>query len=169
MLRCATAKARMKIQYLEPKIPKQMKKTLAVLAGMTLLLVVSLAFTSPDRGPGWKNLKILPQNTTEQQMDSVMEHFSVSLNVGCEFCHVKTINGTTEEWDMASDKKKHKLQAREMMKMTNELNDRYFPYGGKAADLNTALTVTCYSCHNGRKEPLVKPKPAATDSTRKAP
>lgn len=155
------------MRYLEAKIPKQMKKTFAVLAGMTVLLTVSLAFTNADRDPGWKNLKILPQNTTGQQMDSVMEHFSISLNVGCEFCHVKTVKGGNEEWDMASDKKKHKLQAREMMKMTNEINDRYFPYGGKAADLNTALTVTCYSCHNGHKEPMVKP--AAADSTKKTP
>lgn len=118
---------------------------------------VSLAFTKGD-DPGWKNLKILPKHTTVHQMDSIMEHFSISLNVGCEFCHVKTMNAANEEWDMASDKKKHKLVAREMMTMTNAINDKYFPYGGPADSLSTALTVTCYSCHNGNKEPLVKPR-----------
>lgn len=120
------------------------------------MAAVSYAFTKQS-SPEWKNLKILPKNITEHQMDSVMHHFSVSLNVGCEFCHVKTVVNNNEEWDMASDKKKHKLKAREMMTMTNELNDKYFPYGGKAADLSTALTITCYSCHNGHKEPMVKP------------
>lgn len=134
-----------------------MKKSLWVMLVLGCAVTLSLAFTT-NTDPGWKNLKILPKNITGQQMDSVMEHFSVSLNVGCDFCHVKTVTGANEEWDMASDKNKHKLVAREMMTMTNAINDKYFPYGGPADSLSTALTVTCYSCHNGRKEPLVKPK-----------
>ena len=134
-----------------------MNKSFLVVVGIVFTIAISYAFTKKT-GPDWKNLKILPKNITEHQMDSVMEHFTVSLNVGCEFCHVKTVVNNKEEWDMASDKKKHKLKAREMMTMTNEINDKYFPYGGKAADLSTALTITCYSCHNGHKEPLVKPE-----------
>lgn len=130
-----------------------MKRTLWVTLVLGTLVAVASAFTKAG-DPGWKNLKILPKNITEKQMDSVMEHYAKSLNVGCDFCHVKTVNNGAEEWDMASDKKKHKLKAREMMTMTNEINDKYFPYGGKADSLSTALTVTCYTCHNGHKEPL---------------
>jgi cytochrome c553 len=130
-----------------------MKKTFGVTVAIICLIAVSYAFTS-IKDPGYKNLKILPKNITEQQMDSVMNHFSVSLNVECGFCHVH--NAEKDEWDMASDKKKHKLVAREMMTMTNKINDTYFPYGGKAENLSTALTVTCYTCHNGQKEPAVK-------------
>ncbi|RYF87213.1 MAG: c-type cytochrome [Chitinophagaceae bacterium] len=139
-----------------------MTKSFVVVAALAFIVALSSAFTKIS-DPAWKNLKVLPQNTTEQQMDSVMHHFSSALNVGCEFCHVKTMNGSNEEWDMASDKRKHKLKAREMMLMTNEINNKYFPYGGKAEDLSTALTVTCYSCHNGHKEPLVK-EPAKPES-----
>lgn len=144
-----------------------MKRTFWVPLMLAAVVAVASAFTKAGRDPGWKNLKILPKNITEKQMDSVMEHYSVSLNVGCDFCHVKTVKGTAEEWDMASDKNKHKLKAREMMLMTNEINDKYFPYGGKAADMSTDLTITCYSCHYGHTEPLVKPRPVA-DTARKA-
>lgn len=134
-----------------------MKRSLLVILGIVFVVAVSSAFTKV-KDPGYKNLKILPKNITEKQMDSVMDHFSVSLNVGCEFCHVKITKDNTEEWDMASDANKHKLVARDMMKMTNKLNDKYFPYGGKAKDMAADLTVTCYTCHHGSKHPEVKPK-----------
>ena len=132
-----------------------MKKTSQVIVGIILLATLSVAFTNHSEEPKYKNLKILPKDITEKQMDSVMHHFTGSLNVKCNFCHVKQ-EGNPQEWDWASDKNKHKLVARQMMEMTNSLNDKYFPYGGKAEDLNTALTVTCFTCHNGKKEPLTK-------------
>jgi hypothetical protein len=146
-----------------------MKKSFIVILGIVFVVAISYAFTKKGSDPGWKNLKILPKNITEHQMDSVMNHYSVSLNVGCEFCHVKNVVNGNEEWDMATDKNKHKLVAREMMTMTNKLNDEHFPYGGKASDMATDLTVTCYTCHQGRKHPLVKPeiKKTTTDSLRK--
>lgn len=135
-----------------------MKRSFLVMLGLVLVVVAASAFTRIKNDPGYKNLKILPKNISEKQMDSVMNHFSISLNVGCEFCHVKIIKDNVEEWDMASDQNKHKLVARDMMKMTNMLNDKYFPYGGKAEDMATDLTVTCYTCHHGSKFPEVKPK-----------
>ena len=134
-----------------------MKKTSLVILILVCVVALSSAYTKTT-DPGYKNLKVLPKNITEKQMDSVMHHFSASLNVGCDFCHVKTTVSGTEEWDWASDKKKHKLVARDMMKMTNKLNDEYFPYSGKAEDMSTILTVTCFTCHNGNKEPETRPK-----------
>ena len=54
---------------------------------------------------------------------------------------------------------KNNLVARQMMTMTNKLNDEYFPYSGKAEDMSTILTVTCYSCHNGNTQPETRPRP----------
>lgn len=133
-----------------------MKKSFLVILVLVFVVAISTAFTKND--PGYKNLQILPKNITERQMDSVMNHFSESLNVGCDFCHVKATTFPGEEWDWASDKNKHKLVARNMMTMTNKLNDEYFPYSGKAENLSSILTVTCYTCHNGSKEPETKPK-----------
>lgn len=130
-----------------------MKKTFVATFGLTCFVAASFAFTKAKEDP-YKNLKILPKDISHEQMDSVMHHFSSSLGVRCNFCHVR--NEATKEWNWASDSIKHKLVAREMMKMTNTLNDKYFPYAGKAENLSTALTVTCYTCHHGATEPATK-------------
>ena len=124
--------------------------TTAALAGTILLL---LSFRGQQER--YKNLRILPQNITEKQMDSVMNHFSAALNVDCGFCHVK--NGTGTDWDYPSDDNKHKRIAREMMTMTNAINDQYFNYTGAARTIETQLMVTCATCHNGNKMPETNP------------
>ena len=149
-----------------------MKRTLSVALGLICFVAASFAFTTHGDEPKYKNLKILPKDITEEQMDSVMHHFSASLGVRCNFCHMR--NETTGQWDMASDENKHKLAAREMMKMTNALNDKYFPIGGKAKELSTQLMVSCYTCHHGATEPATKAprmerpqQRPASDSTRR--
>lgn len=134
-----------------------MKKTSLVVFVLVCVVAISSAFTKSG-DPGFKNLQILPKDITEKQMDSVMNHFTASLNVKCSFCHIKQEVNGNEEWDWASDKNKHKLVARDMMRMTNKLNDEHFPYSGKAENMSTILTVTCYTCHNGKKEPETRPK-----------
>lgn len=129
-----------------------MKRSLMVVLGFSLMIATSLAFTKDD--PIYKNLRILPQNITEKQMDSVMHHYTMSLNVKCNFCHIR--NDSTQKWDYASDANKHKLVAREMMELTNAINDKYFDFTGGQRNITTQLAVTCYTCHHGQKEPPVK-------------
>jgi len=130
-----------------------MKRTSLVTLGLILMISVSLAFTKDD--PYYKNLKVLPKNITKQQMDSVMHHFSNSLGVRCNFCHVR--NDSTKTWDFASDENKHKLTAREMMKMMDKINDKFFDVTGGKRVITTQLMVTCYTCHRGSTEPATKP------------
>ena len=130
-----------------------MKRTSLVTLGLILMISVSLAFTKDD--PYYKNLKVLPKNITKQQMDSVMHHFSNSLGVRCNFCHVR--NDSTKIWDFASDENKHKLTAREMMKMMDKINDKFFDVTGGKRVITTQLMVTCYTCHHGSTEPATKP------------
>ena len=130
-----------------------MKKTFSILLGFICFITITAAFTySP---PGFKNLKILPKNTTEREMDSIMHHYSVSLNVGCDFCHVH--NTLRDTWDMASDAKGEKLIARKMMVMTNGINKIYFPAEKGEKNLQLINTITCYTCHKGEAIPLDKP------------
>jgi hypothetical protein len=131
-----------------------MRKSILTLFAFAAMIAFSLAFTKDD--PGYKNLKILPKNITPQQMDSVMEHYAKSLGVTCKFCHVG--NDATDNWDFASDENKHKLVAREMMRMTDTINDNYFDMTGDKRDLNTPLMVTCFTCHHGKTEPDTKAK-----------
>lgn len=148
-----------------------MKKSLFVTLGLVAMVAVSLAFTSND--PEYKNLKILPKNITEKQMDSVMHHYTASLNVRCNYCHVK--RDGEQHPDFASDDNKHKLRTREMMEMTNKINEKYFDLTGEKQTLDTQLMVTCYTCHHGSTEPATKAvriertilPPSLTDSTKR--
>jgi len=144
-----------------------MKRSYLVTLGLVAMVVVSLAFTKDE--PRYKNLKVLPKNTTKQQMDSVMKHFTVALGVKCNFCHV--YNQEQKSMDFASDGNNHKAVAREMMKMTAKINNKYFDVK-KADRLDADLEVTCYTCHNGKAHPpKFAPKPQqqpAADSTRKS-
>lgn len=144
-----------------------MKKSYLVTIGLVVMIVISSAFTKDD--PQYKNLKVLPKNTTKQQMDSVMKHFSVALGVKCNFCHV--YNQEQKSMDFASDGNNHKAVAREMMKMTSNINNKYFDVK-KAERLDADLEVTCYTCHNGKVHPAKfaaapKPQQAASDTTRR--
>ena len=135
------------------KFNSRMKKSLLVTLGFAVLITISLAFTKDE--PKYKNLKILPKDITHEQMDSVMHHFTASLSVKCNFCHIQ--NEQTKEWDHASDANKHKLVARDMMKMTDKINEKYFDFTGGKITLSTPLMVTCYTCHHGATDPPTKP------------
>jgi hypothetical protein len=144
------------------KINLFMKKTVYVIAAFIGLVAVSCAVTNQNvvANPKYKNLKILPKDITNEQMDSVMHHYTASLNVKCNFCHVR--NEEKKEWDWASDANKHKLIARQMMTMTNDINKKNFNHTGAAITLSSPLAVTCYTCHHGAKEPAVKAPQAST-------
>ena len=131
-----------------------MKRSFFVTLILAGTVAVCFGFTQDE--PKYKNLKILPKNITKHQLDSVMNHFTASLGVKCNFCHVR--NEETKTWDHASDENKHKLVARNMMKMTKKINDKYFDVVKDKNDpLSSKLLVTCYTCHNGKADPAVNP------------
>jgi hypothetical protein len=139
-----------------------MKKIIFVTLAFVGLVTVSCAVTQmksagPDN-PRYTNLKVLPKDITHEQMDSVMHHYTASLNVKCNFCHVRTADN--KDWDWASDANKHKLITRQMITMTNDINKKNFDHTGGAITLSSQLAVTCYTCHHGAKEPAIKaPQP----------
>lgn len=109
-------------------------------ACLLLLSSLSLAHVGAER---FSNLKVLPKNTTKEQMKKVMRAQSEALGVDCDYCH--------DEANMAADDNEHKKAARQMMKMTKEINSKWFGKDG---------FVTCGSCHRGKTEPpdFVPPK-----------
>lgn len=133
-----------------------MKKTWIITTCFAALVCMSFAVTKDK--PLYKNLKVLPKNITKVEMDSVMHHFTGSLGVKCNFCHVRNADNTA--WNFAADDNKHKLVAREMMKMTKKLNKKYFNVTENKGT-NTALMVSCYTCHHGNSEPVVAVPAAA--------
>ena len=120
-----------------------MKKLLTI-GIIVATIVASLSFI--DQEPLYKNLKVLPRNTTKVQMDSIMKHFAKSLGVKCNFCHVKGDDG--KRLNFPSDENKHKGIARSMIKMTGKINKKFFKNPGEEIP-----EVTCFTCHNGNKHP----------------
>jgi cytochrome c2 len=128
-----------------------MKKSVIVILLIIWATVMSFAFRKQDK-PKYENLKVLSKNTTKQEMDSIMKHFSASLGVKCNFCHVRKNDGQNN-FDFASDENKHKGEARSMFKMMNRINKKYF----KDEKDEKGLAVTCYSCHHGAENPATRP------------
>jgi hypothetical protein len=125
-----------------------MKKFRKIAAVITFLfcMVISIAATHKDP-PVFKNLKVLPKNISDEDLDLVMDKFKYALNVKCNYCHVR--NDSTKKFDFASDAKPEKDMARDMMRMTYSINKKYFNF---AKSKTVPETVTCITCH--RKNPI---------------
>lgn len=129
-----------------------MKRSILILTVFVSFIVASLAFITADE-PKYKNLKVLKKNTTKKEMDSVMHFFSVSLGEKCGFCHVR--NEAAKTMDFVSDANPHKIVTRQMMRMTNKINKKYFKNEENKGSRIEA--VTCYSCHHGEAFPAIRP------------
>lgn len=149
-----------------------MKKSfLTIIACIAGVLIFQAFTTTPP--PEFKNLKILPKNISKDDLDSVMHHFTASLGVKCNYCHVR--NEVIKKMDFASDDKPEKLIARKMMLMAIDINTKYFKdmeeemskqkdhdmdHGIKIdgdSVRNMLSYVTCYTCHRGDAHPDTRP------------
>ena len=107
------------------------------------------------------NIKVLPSDWTYQQVDHEMDVYKAALNVKCNYCHAA---------DKASDENPVKNIAREMIKMTDEMNKKYvsqIPH----ADTVKIQSVTCYTCHRGEAKikaemPKFGPPPPPPSNTK---
>ena len=88
-------------------------------------------------GQKFKNIKIL-NDMPADQMGKVMNMMAASLGVNCAFCHGSNDGGFEKEGF------EHKDIARQMLKMTFEMNKNYFE--GRPG-------VGCNTCHQGRAHP----------------
>ncbi|MEZ5425413.1 MAG: c-type cytochrome [Pyrinomonadaceae bacterium] len=88
-------------------------------------------------GEKFKNIKVL-NDMPADQMGQVMNLMAASLNVNCKFCHV------SNDADFEKDGNEHKDIAREMIKMTFELNKNHF---------ENRPEISCNTCHKGHSHP----------------
>lgn len=127
-------------------------KKITVLASLSILLIISTAAIKPSspvkKYGGWKNLQVLPQDISEDSLDMIMDHFKEALGVRCDFCHVHN----DDNWNFASDDKEEKDITRYMMKMTAELNQKYFNYDSTVSP-QALNTIKCITCHRGGTRP----------------
>ncbi|QOY90698.1 photosynthetic reaction center cytochrome c subunit family protein [Paludibaculum fermentans] len=93
----------------------------------------------------YKNITEL-KGTPADQLLPAMQFISASLGVQCSFCHVQGKN--------EADDKKAKLDAREMIAMTNAMNKTHF---------KGQRELTCNSCHHGATHPASMPPVQTSD------
>lgn len=109
--------------------------------------MLSLAAITPAKDKP-RNLKVLPKDISEDSLYTIMTEFEHALGVKCGSCHV--MKDTANKEDYASDALSNKETTRTMMRMTMDINKKY--YGQE----NTFLypgKVTCFTCHRGNPEP----------------
>ncbi|MFD0794428.1 c-type cytochrome [Mucilaginibacter litoreus] len=132
----------------------KLNKKIFVTAG--LLSAVAFMAMSPvaqQEEPKFQNLKVLPKNITGKQLHAVMEEWEHALGARCSFCHVR--NEETKKMDWASDAKPEKQMARNMYKMTQAINKKYFHSKKDTTGMVVESNVNCYSCHRGVSHPEV--------------
>ena len=70
------------------------------------------------------NVQVIPKTTRPVQVWGMMRNIAGGLGVSCTFCHVGTDTTPVERIDFASDQKRNKLVARQMMRLVQEVNSR---------------------------------------------
>ena len=98
----------------------------------------------------FKNVQVL-KFESERDLKKYMKSISKDLGVKCTFCH--DLNDKSIDTD-------HKIIAREMMRMQQDLNKRYFALiGDSLLKRENTLQISCWTCHQGTTEPqIIRPK-----------
>lgn len=93
----------------------------------------------------FKNVRALAGVSSERFV-AAMQSMEASVGLECRACHVQD--------DFASDEKRSKVRARQMLRMTARINLDLF--GGEPV-------VTCFTCHLGKPIPEAPPLPPASE------
>jgi len=128
----------------------KLNRTVAVVLVLIVTVSIGVAFTRPYK-PYKRNLKVLPQDISEEALGKIMDDFEKDLGVKCDFCHVPMKNDSSK-LDFASDERPEKEISREMMKMTIKINNEFFQ-AKNAIIGDSLLAVTCNTCHRGDPHP----------------
>ena len=126
------------------------RKVLTAISVLTLLIIAGVAAVKPPKGP-WKNLQVLPEDISEEKLDSIMKSYNKALGEDCKFCH-KPLETGSDKFDYASDSLPMKNNARDMIKMTININKTYF-YHKKEERPEYLNMVHCNTCHRGEAFP----------------
>ena len=120
------------------------------------------------QAPPPTNLKVLPKDTTGEQVHEIMHGWEAQLGTECTTCHTvdptrKMPNGRPA-LNFADDSKPEKNTARLMYRMVEDINKNYVSMVPKddkdgKAEKSDAM-VTCGTCHRGNLHPpaYVPPK-----------
>ena len=131
----------------------------AVAFGIVLLFLVPVVAQSQGGGgqspAPMTNLQVWPKDAPRAQVVQTMQAFNESLGVECTYCHVQEAGG---RMDWASDEKREKRVARQMILLRDSINVMMAaivekpagagPTAGAGAP-GAPVRVLCRSCHRG--------------------
>ena len=131
------------------------RKIVATVGLLSFVVLGAMTSMTPKKpqDEGFKNLKVLPKNISGDNLHKVMEEWEHSLGVHCNFCHVR--NEETKKMDWASDAKPEKEMARDMFKMMNKINQKYFHAKKDSLGMIMQSGINCNTCHRGTAHPEV--------------
>jgi len=138
------------------------RKKVTILLGLTIVgAILTQSFNLPQQQPKkLKNIKVFPATATFDEVDHAMDQFKVDLGVKCNYCHAPE-KDNPRKMDMASDANPNKDIARDMMRMTDEMNKKYIAtIKHTESDTTKLQLITCNTCHRGAPKPFAKPLPA---------
>lgn len=97
------------------------------------------------------NTKVFPRTTPVMDVIGAMRGFSGALGVRCQFCHLGEEGKPLQTFDFASDEKRTKRIARQMMRMVTDVKGRLDTLPGRTTPV---VEVTCRTCHRGVSRPI---------------
>jgi len=105
------------------------------------------------------NLQVLPRQMTGDQVHELMERWEAETGMHCNACHaaIPGAVGPTGKprLNYADDSREEKATARQMYRMTEEINSKYI-----AKVPGSGAAVTCGTCHRGKMGPEPYTPPA---------
>lgn len=119
--------------------------------------LVSVATSLWAQAPGkWPpdslvNTQVIPRTTPVIQVVGTMRNITSALGVRCQFCHVGEEGRPLETFDFATDQKRNKLVARQMMRMVQEINRRLDTIPERPS---SPVVAACATCHRGVSRPV---------------
>jgi len=128
----------------------RVSKKYGVIAALGIVVIAGIAAV-PAPANEYKNLKVLPKDISTKDLSRIMiDDFEDGLGVSCGFCHAE--ENDSHKLDYASDEKPEKEIASLMMKMTLDVNEKYFQTTHPMIGDST-LSITCITCHRGQPRP----------------
>jgi len=136
------------------KFRKNKKNGMVSLIAGIVILAASAFNPVPQLQDQDNNLKILPKDISHDELMAVMQSFEVALGVGCDECHARSAD-KPGKLDFKADHRNKDI-ALNMMRLTQEINEKYFDTPGDFKDnyLYQEYAVTCNTCHNGHAKPV---------------
>ena len=130
----------------------KINRKILVAGSLLTITIVSVSAIQPaPKGNEYKNLQVLPKDISSKALQQVMvDEFEDGLGVGCNYCHAQEKGSL--HLDYASDEKPEKQIARGMMRMTMDINKKYFSVKHPVIG-DSSMVISCSNCHQGTIQP----------------